>query len=301
LKISVRNVTKQFRSSVAVDDVSFDIPTAGFFGLLGPNGAGKTTLIRMMIDIIRPDTGHILYDGRPFRSEDKDTISYLPEERGLYQKMKVKDLLNYFGQLKGLSAATVRRNAGLYLERLEMAGMLDRKVEELSKGNQQKIQVAGVLVSDPQLIILDEPFSGLDPLNVRLLKSVLTEERHQGKTILLSTHQMDQVEELCDNLIMLNHGRLVLYGGTQSVIEDFAESAILVDVPHLNNHVPGVERIVPHPRGYKIYPAPGVDPLSILRYMLDEGLQVNGFQKTSITLEEIFVKVARRTAGREKR
>jgi ABC-2 type transport system ATP-binding protein len=301
LKVSVRNVTKQFRSSVAVDDVSFDIPASGFFGLLGPNGAGKTTLIRMMIDILRPDSGDILYEGRPLCAEDKDTISYLPEERGLYQKMKVKDMLNYFGQLKGLPAAAVRRNAGLYLERLEMTGTMDRKVEELSKGNQQKIQLAGVLVSDPQMIILDEPFSGLDPLNVRLLKAVLMEERHRGKTILLSTHQMDQVEELCDNLIMLHHGRLVLYGGTQEVIEEYAESAMLVDVPELNNHLPGVERVVPHAKGYRIYPQPGVDPLSILRYMLDEGYQVDGFQKTAVTLEEIFVKVARRAPGEEKR
>jgi ABC-2 type transport system ATP-binding protein len=299
LKVSVRNVTKQFRSSVAVNDVSFDIPAAGFFGLLGPNGAGKTTLIRMMIDIIRPDSGEILYDGRPLQPQDKDTIAYLPEERGLYQKMKVKDLLSYFGQLKGLPAGDVRRNAGLYLERLEMTGAMDRKIEELSKGNQQKIQLAGVLVSDPQMIILDEPFSGLDPLNVRLLKSVLMEEKYHGKTILLSTHQMDQVEELCDNLIMLNHGRLVLYGPTQSVIEEFAESAVLVDVPELNNHLPGVQRIVSHAKGYKIYPAPGVDPLTILKHMLDEGLRVNSFQKTAMTLEEIFVKVARRTSGED--
>ncbi|NWG13863.1 MAG: ATP-binding cassette domain-containing protein, partial [Acidobacteria bacterium] len=182
-KISLEDVRKTFDSKVAVAGASFAISAGRAFGLLGPNGAGKTTLIRMVMDIIKPDSGTILYEGHPLTGADKDRITYLPEERGLYKKEKVRDVLEYFARLKGTPRETARRRAMQYLGKLDMVEESERKVEELSKGNQQKIQIAATLVSDPDVIMLDEPFSGLDPLNVRLTKTLLAEARAEGKTI----------------------------------------------------------------------------------------------------------------------
>src|SRR5437867_8292532 len=221
-KIALENVVKQFDGKVAVDNVSFEIPSGKVFGLLGPNGAGKTTLIRMLMDIIKPDSGKILYDGHALSAGDKDRITYLPEERGLYRKEKILDVLVYFARLKGLSRRDARHRSRHYLEKLEMLDVAQRKVEELSKGNQQKIQIASALVSDPDVIILDEPFAGLDPLNVRNTKDLLWEERIRGKTVLLSTHQMNQVEELCDSLMMINRGKKVLFGGVHEIVQQYS-------------------------------------------------------------------------------
>ncbi|PYV08487.1 MAG: hypothetical protein DMG07_25665, partial [Acidobacteria bacterium] len=225
-KITVERVVKRFQTKLAVAEVSFEVERGNVFGLLGPNGAGKTTLIRMLIDIIRPDSGTVLYDGRPLQSGDKDRITYLPEERGLYRKERVQDTLEYFARLKGLSKPQARSRAVAYLEKLEMTPVANARIEELSKGNQQKIQIAATLVSDPDVIILDEPFTGLDPINVRLAKALLDEERRNGKTILLSTHQMNQVEELCDCLLMVHNGCQVLYGRVEEIVRRFSDGAL---------------------------------------------------------------------------
>lgn len=295
-KITVEEVRKQFNTKVAVDGVSFEIPTGTVFGLLGPNGAGKTTLIRMLIDIIKPDSGRIFYNGRMLADNDKDRITYLPEERGLYRKQKVGEVLEYFATLKGLTRSGARKRVLSYLDKLEMADTAYKKVEELSKGNQQKIQLASALVSDPDLILLDEPFSGLDPLNVRLTKLLLAEEKQNGKTILLSTHQMNQAEELCDNLLMINDGRQVLYGSLDEILQQYAEPALLLECSTLDGDFPEIERVVSEGRFSKVFPRPGVSPSNILKLLIERGVQIERFQKAATPLEEIFIKVAR--AGR---
>jgi ABC-2 type transport system ATP-binding protein len=290
-KIVLENVRKRFDSTVAVADVSFNVPQGGVFGLLGPNGAGKTTLIRMMLDIIRPDSGTILYDDHRLTLGDKDRITYLPEERGLYKKEKVRDQLEYFAQLKGMPLAEARRRSLLYLVKLEMADVMDKKVEVLSKGNQQKIQIAAALVSDPEVIVLDEPFAGLDPLNVRLSKEILTEERKAGKTILLSTHQMNQVEELCDHLFMIDQGVRVLYGSVSEILERYSEPALLLECSTIPGSIPEIDRVVDEGKQQKVYPKAGVTHAMVLRSLIDRGVLIDRFQKAATPLEEIFVRV----------
>ncbi len=295
-KITLQNITKQFDSKIAVQDVSFEITSGQVFGLLGPNGAGKTTLIRMILDIIKPDNGTIRYDGHELTDESKDRITYLPEERGLYRKEKVRDMLEYFSRLKGLSGRVARDRTLLYLQKLEMGETAEQKVEQLSKGNQQKIQLAATLVSDPDVIILDEPFSGLDPLNVRLSKDLLSEERARGKTIVLSTHQMNQVEELCDHLLMINQGRQVLYGSLEDILREHSEPALLLECTPLDGDIPGVDHIATAGKFTKIYPSHGFTATDILRFLLDRGVRIERFQPASTPLEEIFVKVARESS-----
>ncbi len=291
-KITLLNVRKLFDSTVAVADVSFEIPAGKAFGLLGPNGAGKTTLLRMMMDIIRPDSGSILYEGRPLSPESKDRITYLPEERGLYKKEKVRDILEYFALLKGMSRHDARERTALYLKKLDMSDTAGRKIEELSKGNQQKIQVASTMISDPDVIVLDEPFAGLDPLNVRVTKSLLSEERAKGKTVVLSTHQMNQVEELCDNLMMINHGRQVLYGALEDIVREHSEPAFLLECSPIDGDIPEVERVTVEGKTVKVYPKAGVDPTELLRALIGRGIRIERFQRATTPLEEIFVKVA---------
>ncbi len=296
-KITLQDVTKQFDSKLAVDRVSFQVPGGAVFGLLGPNGAGKTTLIRMLMDILRPDSGSILYDGSRLTSAHKDRIAYLPEERGLYRKETVRDLLEYFAVLKGVSRQQARARALEYLAKLDMSDTAGRKVEELSKGNQQKIQIAATFVSDPEVIILDEPFSGLDPLNLRLVKRLLAEEKKRGKTILLSTHQMNQVEELCDRLVMVNRGRKVLDGPVAEIMERYAEPALVLECAALDGDIPEIERAERQGNGWKVYPRPGVSPAAVLRALLEKGVEIDGFQRASTPLEEIFVKVVEAGEG----
>ena len=292
-KITVERVVKRFQTKLAVAEVSFEVERGKVFGLLGPNGAGKTTLIRMLIDIIRPDSGTVLYDGRPLQSGDKDRITYLPEERGLYRKERVQDTLEYFARLKGLSKPQARSRAVAYLEKLEMTPVANARIEELSKGNQQKIQIAATLVSDPDVIILDEPFTGLDPINVRLAKALLAEERRNGKTILLSTHQMNQVEELCDCLLMVHNGRQVLYGPVEEIVRRFSDGALVVECSGLDGPIPEIERVVDNGKYRKIYPRPGVTPTALLRALLERGVEIDRFQRAATPLEDIFVKVVR--------
>jgi ABC-2 type transport system ATP-binding protein len=295
-KISLRDVRKTFNSNAAVAGASFDIPAGRVFGLLGPNGAGKTTLIRMIMDIIRPDSGQIFFEGRAITEADKDRITYLPEERGLYKKEKVLDMLEYFARLKGMARLRARGSALRYLHKLEMESEANRRVEELSKGNQQKIQIAATLVSEPDVIILDEPFAGLDPLNVRMTKSLLAGAREEGKTIVLSTHQMNQVEELCDHLFMINHGRQVLYGPLEEILAQYSEPALLLGCSPWDGDIPGIERAVQDGRFLKVYPAEGVQPTEVLKALLDRGARFEHFQRATTPLEEIFVKVAQETS-----
>jgi ABC-2 type transport system ATP-binding protein len=215
--LKVRNLRKEFETVVAVDDVSLEVQRGELFGLLGPNGAGKTTTIRTVLNIIQPDAGEITFDGQPFTQKMWNIIGYMPEERGLYRKSRILDTILYFAALKGLSAKIARPLANQWLDRFELHGMGNRKVEELSKGNQQKVQLVCSLIHSPQLLVLDEPFSGLDPVNQILLKDILLAERAKNVAIIFCTHQMEQVEKLCDNISLINKGREVLGGSLADI------------------------------------------------------------------------------------
>jgi ABC-2 type transport system ATP-binding protein len=215
--VDVCEVVKRYGDFTAVDRVSFSVPRGGIFGLLGPNGAGKTTAIRMIMKILLPDEGEIGVLGESLESLDTDRIGYLPEERGLYKKMKILDLLTFFGQIKSVPRAVARTRGGEWLERLGLSDYADKTAEDLSKGMQQKIQFIATVIHEPELIILDEPFSGLDPVNTNVLKDIMLDYHKRGHTLIFSTHMMEQVEKLCDTICLINRGRLVMEGALAEV------------------------------------------------------------------------------------
>ena len=227
--VELAEVTKAYESKVAVDHLSFSIEAGQMFGLLGPNGAGKTSSIRMMMGITLPDSGSIHLFGEPFQRASLRRVGYLPEERGLYKKMKVIEQLIFFGQLHGLHAADASQRATDWARRLEIEEALQKKTEELSKGMQQKIQFIGTLLHDPALIIMDEPFSGLDPVNAKLLEQTLLTLKDQGKAIIFSTHRMDQVEKLCDSICLIHQGRAVLSGRMREIKSRYERNHVIVE------------------------------------------------------------------------
>ena len=224
--IQINNLTKQFKKIRAVDQISFQVKKGDVYGFLGPNGAGKTTTIRMIMGIMKPDNGSIKFNGKEINTVERRTLGYLPEDRGLYQKQTLKEILIYFGLLKGLEKKEAIAKCNFWLERFNLGNQKTRKVEELSKGNQQKIQFILALLHNPRFIILDEPFTGLDPVNQILLKDIIKEQKDEGKTIIFSTHQMDQVERLCNNLCLINKGRLVLEGSLNDIRSSYSSKAI---------------------------------------------------------------------------
>jgi ABC-2 type transport system ATP-binding protein len=227
--VELAQVTKAYESKVAVSNLSLSIDAGQMFGLLGPNGAGKTSTIRMMMGITIPDSGSIRLFEKPFTRESLDRVGYLPEERGLYKKMKVLDQLVFFGGLHGLDAAEARKRATSWAKRLEIDDSLLKKTEELSKGMQQKIQFIASLLHDPGLIVMDEPFSGLDPVNAALLERTLIELKEQGKAILFSTHRMDQVEKLCDSICLIDKGKAVLAGKVREIKSRYERNRVIVE------------------------------------------------------------------------
>ena len=229
LVIDVNNVSKHFGKATAVNQVSFEVEKGQIFGLLGPNGAGKTTTIRMINHILNPDTGSISILGEPVSPQSQEQIGYLPEERGLYKKMKVFDQLMYLAQLKGLSYTDAKRAIDFWLDRFQASTWKKKEISELSKGMSQKIQFIGTVAHDPEIYIFDEPFSGLDPINSEMLKQVILEEKKRGKTILFSTHRMEQVEQMCDNICLFNQGNAVLEGNLQSIKQSFGNNTVLLD------------------------------------------------------------------------
>jgi ABC-2 type transport system ATP-binding protein len=295
--IELDKVRKSYGDFVAVDGISFKIEQGSVFGLLGPNGAGKTSTIRMMIGITAPDSGSITLFGHPFTRATLHRIGYLPEERGLYKKMKVLEQLEFLGQLHGLSAAAARQKAGAWCERLEISEKLQNKVEELSKGMQQKIQFIAALMHDPDFVIMDEPFFGLDPVNAGLLKDVMLEVKKSGKTILFSTHRMDQVEKLCDSICLINRGVPVLQGGLQEVKSRFGTNHIQIqydgDGSFLENN-PLVKSSNNYGNYVELQMAPGADPQQLLR-MAMERARVSRFEMMEPSLEEIFKEVVGKT------
>ena len=226
--IQLNYISKFFEEVTAVDSVSLNIEKGDIYGLLGPNGAGKTTTIRMMMGIIEPDAGEILCNGNLIRQDDRLNFGYLPEERGLYQKQKLKETLQYFGRLRSLAGKGLNSEIDMWLERFNFSNSANRKIEELSKGNQQKVQFILALLHKPEFIVLDEPFTGLDPLNQVLLKDIIQEKREEGVTFIFSTHQMEQVERLCTNICLINKGKVLLDGPLSDVKEKHRKNAVTV-------------------------------------------------------------------------
>ncbi|MBL8134197.1 MAG: ATP-binding cassette domain-containing protein [Anaerolineae bacterium] len=227
--VTVEHISKSYGSFQAVSDLSFEVFTGEIFALLGPNGAGKSTTIRMILDILKPDAGRIAVLGAPLNDQAKDRIGYLPEERGLYRGVPVLEMMVYLGSLKGMSASAARRGSMALLERLELAEHARKKVSELSKGMQQKVQFAVTVLHDPDLIIIDEPFSGLDPVNTLVVKDLLLDFARRGKGVIMSTHLMHQIEEMADRLLMIDKGRQALYGTVEEVRQGFALPAVRVE------------------------------------------------------------------------
>jgi len=289
--IELSHLTKSFGSLRAVDDVSFSIEKGELFGLLGPNGAGKTTAIRCMLDIFKPDSGTVAILGGAMTEKKKDLIGYMPEERGLYQDIPLDRCLAYLGSLKGLSQAQVKARAEDYLQRFDLAAHRHKKVKELSKGMQQKAQIIATLLHQPELLIVDEPFSGLDPVNTQMVKDLLREQRDQGVTVVLCSHQMHLVEELCDRIVLIDHGRVLIYGELADVRRRFSGNALLVHAEGSLPTLPGVERVEALNGSVKLHLAGGVEPRAILRRLVELDIPLDHFEIAMPTLDEIFIRV----------
>lgn len=290
--VEVRNLAKRFGDLQAVADVSFGVEPGEVFGLLGPNGAGKTTTIRMMMDIFKPDSGEVTILGGKLDLARKRRIGYLPEERGLYKDQKLESTLVYLASLKGMDERTARTQLTPWLERFDLVEYRHKKVQELSKGMQQKAQIIVTLLHDPDLIIIDEPFSGLDPVNTRLVKQVLDEQREKGKAIIMSTHQMYQVEALCNRIVLINRGRTVLYGLVNEIKRNFAGNAIVVQGQGNFDQIPGVLETRRQNSTWHLALEIGADPQAILRTLANrDGVKIERFELAEPSLDDIFVNV----------
>jgi len=298
--ILVENITKKFGTQMAVDDVSFAVESGEIFGLLGPNGAGKTTTIRIILDIFKPDSGRVAILGGPMNEEKKARVGYLPEDRGLYQDIPLERCLVYLATLKGLSESEAHQRIGTYMERFDLTEHKRKKIKELSKGMQQKAQLISTLVHRPDLVIIDEPFSGLDPVNTQMIKDLLVEERDRGVTIVMSTHQMHQVEELCDRLLLIHQGKVVLYGALKEIRNDYASQAVIVgSYGPLPEIIAGTDVRQKLNGVTKLMLSPGASPQEVLRSLVSQNIQVEQFEIAVPTLDEIFIKIVQgtRTVG----
>lgn len=291
--LEVRNLTKQYDDVTAVNDLSFEVYEGEIFGLLGPNGSGKTTTIRTIMDIFRPDSGEVRVLGEP-PGASRSRIGYMPEERGLYDNLKVMEVLVYLARLKGMDGPSARRRARSLLERFDLAGRATDKVNSLSGGLRQKLQFVACLVHDPDLLILDEPFNALDPINVALFGEIIRELQAAGKTVILSSHQLNLVEALCDRIVLINHGEAVLYGPLKEIKRRHSPDAVRVSTTErLDGELPGVERIEERDGDYVVTLANGAGPQDLLRSLVGGGVTVEAFEVVSLPLEEIFVSVVR--------
>lgn len=291
--VELLNVSKSFGAVKAVDDVSFGVEKGEFFALLGPNGAGKTTCIRILLDIFKPDHGSVTILGGPMSEEKKNRVGYMPEERGLYQDIPLERALIYLSSLKGLSTAEIRPRLDGYLEKFDLAAHRRKKVKELSKGMQQKAQIIATILHHPELLIIDEPFSGLDPVNTQMVKDLLRELHHQGTTIIMSTHQMHQVEELCERILLMNHGKTMLYGPLSDIRRRFSGNALLVRAEGSLPELPGILSIDTINGSQRLHLAEGTQPQSILRELVSQNVMIEQFEIAVPTLDEIFIRVVR--------
>ena len=294
--LNLSNLVKQFDGVRAVDDVSFTVEKGDVYGFLGPNGAGKTTTLRMIMGIIQPDTGLIELDGDNINDLGRENLGYLPEDRGLYQKQKLEETIIYFGTLRGLEKLEAKKRTQMWLERFGLKGQGNRKIEELSKGNQQKIQFILSLIHDPSYLILDEPFTGLDPLNQLLLKEIIQEKRDEGKTILFSTHQMEQVERLCTNICLINNGLIILEGALVDIRQSHSSDAVDVLFTGELNHQKAKSFFLDV--DIKETSLSGVlskEPTEFLSW-INESVHVESFQIHVPNLEQIFIEEVKKAS-----
>lgn len=294
--LRVENVTKRFGDFTAVEDLSFDVRAGRVFGFLGPNGAGKTTTIRMIVGITAPDEGRIELFGRKISSDLQDAIGYLPEERGLYKKMKIVDQLRYFAALKNVPHAEAEKRIDFWLERMELGEWKKKKTTDLSKGMQQKIQFISTVLHDPDLLILDEPFSGLDPINVEFLMTVISEFKTQEKTIIFSTHLMETAEKLCSDILLINKAKKVVAGSLREVKASYGQNLIALratggDAVLADKRV--VTQIVEHADEKELHLAAGTDAQSLLRKLMESGAVISKFEQIEPSLNDIFIEKVR--------
>ena len=295
--IEVTNVIKSYHNTEVIRDISFSVKKGEIFGILGPNGAGKTTTLRMLLDQIKPDSGTIKIFGEHIKSKAKDKIGYLPEERGLYQKSKVLEILVYFGMLKGMSKTDAHDSAEKLLRTMELSDVKNKRIEELSKGMQQKVQFIGTIIHDPDIIIVDEPFSGLDPVNTRLLKRVLMEQKKAGKAIVLSTHLMEQAVEMCDQLLMINKGKIVMHGKLGEIMDTYYKNSIIIEpedaasktISRLRN-IAGVVDIKHHKREIELFLDDETDENAVLKEII-EIIKIKRFEHSVPSLNDIFISI----------
>ncbi len=291
--LSLRNVVKAYHSHIAVNDVSFDVKAGTIFGLLGPNGAGKTSLIRIITTITGADSGQVLLNGEPLNHLHPNEIGYMPEERGLYKKMKVGEQLLYLAQLKGLTEKEAKIKLKTWMVKFDIMNWWDKKVGDLSKGMSQKIQFIATVIHDPKLLILDEPFSGLDPINANLIKDEIYQLKEKGTSILFSTHRMEQVEEICEDIVLINQGKILLYGNVNTIKNDFKEHLFSIkfegDLPSVTDHL-GFSVLEKRPNEVTIKVTEGVSSNQILKTLIDTNISILGFNEILPSLNEIFIK-----------
>ena len=297
--LQATGLSKAFGGTPIVQDLSFSIQEGEIFGLIGPNGAGKTTTIRMLLHILQPDEGEVTLFGRPLDDEARDRIGYLPEERGLYKHARTVEVLAYLGQLKGLSAHEAKRRAWEVLERLGMTEHARKKVSELSRGMGQIIQIGATIIHRPLLAILDEPFSGLDPINTQLLKELVRDLQAEGTTIIFSTHLMASIEELCDRVLMINQGQAVLYGSVEEVKQRYRNNSLFIEWDGPRDQVRGVTHWENHGPYWEAYLADNLPPEAVAQEILSLGGTLKLFQLSSPSLNEVFIQVVGREVARD--
>lgn len=297
--LETQNLKKYFASQKAVDDISLSVDKGSIFGLLGPNGAGKTTLIRMITGIFYPDSGNIIFDGKKFDPvNDVIHIGYMPEERGLYKKMKIGEQALYLAQLKGLSRTNAMAKIKEWFIKFEMESWWNKKVEDLSKGMSQKLQFVTTVLHEPKLIILDEPFSGLDPVNSNLIKEEIYNLSQRGSTIIFSTHRMEQVEEICDHIVLVNKGQKILDGSVKQVRNNFKENLFSIGfetIPSVNGAAP-FEMVGTKDHSFVVKINDGSKPNDVLNYFLQQGVSITSFNEILPSLNDIFIKLVEGTA-----
>jgi ABC-2 type transport system ATP-binding protein len=293
--IEIQNVTKAFGRFKAVDDLSLSVVPGTIFGLLGPNGAGKTTTIRMIMDITAPDSGSIRILGVPASRESLSRVGYLPEERGLYRRMRVIDHLLFLAAIKEVDSDTAKQRIDGWLDAMELRPWLKKKVDELSKGMQQKIQFIATIVHDPEILILDEPFAGLDPINVSLIRNFLVEFRSRGKTIVFSTHVLEQAEKLCDHICLITKSKKILDGDLKALKRRFAGNVMRVSTDAPSEAIlaiPGVASVSSVNGGFHVALADGVEPRAVVQRLFEK-YRVDAFSEKEPELEEIYLKAVR--------
>jgi len=293
--IEIKSVTKRFGEVAAVSNLSLSVPSGSIYGILGPNGAGKTTTIRMIMNIFAPDEGEIKIFGEKMSEETKNIIGYLPEERGLYPKMQTTEILVYFGELKGMEKKEAERRGIELLRRIGLYDWKNRKIEELSKGMQQKVQFIATIIHDPKIVILDEPFAGLDPLNTEVLKELMMELKKGGKTILFSTHLMEHAEKLCDYVALINKGKKVLDGSLPEIKRDFGRNIISIEIEGDGSplmQIPSIIDKYEFGNRIELEMKEGEDPYELLKEII-ERVKVKKFEISEASLNHIFIKVVK--------